>query len=222
MADSIQAIPSEIQENRIVGQFYGIGLNLTYDTRDNINNPLTGNYIQFRNLNHRKWLGGDFEFSNIFLDTRKYLNTYKKQVLALRFATAFTFSDDVVPFMGYQRLGGGKTMRGYYDGTFLDRNMMTFDVEYRLPLFQDDAAPIWKIWKHLGVTTFASAGQVFGEQSDFALSAFHYSAGGGLRIMLSKTQRSNIRIDYGLGFTEDSGGIGQRQTGLYISVNEVF
>ena len=40
--------------------------------------------------------------------------------------------------------------------------------------------------------------------------------------MLSQTQRTNIRVDYSFGFSENVGGIGQKQRGLYITVNEAF
>ncbi len=222
LADSVLLTTSEIQPNNMIGQYYGIGLNLLYDTRSNINNPLTGGFFQFKNLFHRKWLGADYQFTTISLDARKYFNFHKDQTFALRAQVAGTFSSGDIPFTGYQRLGGKKVLRGYYDGTYLDKHLMAFDVEYRLPLWQDDSEPIWKIWKHLGIVGFISTGQVFSDYNTFSLSDFQWSAGGGLRILLSKKQRVNIRIDYGVGFEEDAGGIGKKQRGFYMTINETF
>jgi outer membrane protein assembly factor BamA len=221
-ADSTEIQTHEIIENNMIGQYFGVGFNLIYDTRDNINNPSKGTFVKFSNINYRKWLGGDFEFYTFNLDARKYFNVVKDQTLAMRMLLASTLSDDVIPYTGYQRLGGSELLRGYFDGTYLDKNVIAFEAEYRLPLFQDDSAPIYKIWKHLGVVGFVSAGQVFDSASDFGLSDFRISAGGGLRILLSEKQQTNIRIDYGIGLQENADGIGRKQRGLYIVVNEAF
>lgn len=221
-ADSTEMQTNEIISNDMVGQYLGLGFNVMYDTRDNLNNPSKGAFVQLSNVNYRKWLGGDFEFYTFNLDARKYFNVVKDQTFAIRMLLASTISDETIPYTGYQRLGGKNLLRGYFDGTYLDKNVVAFDAEYRLPLFQDDSAPIYKVWKHLGVVGFVSAGQVFDEFSDFDLSEFRFSAGGGLRILLSKEQRTNIRLDYGIGFQENSAGVGRKQRGFYITVNEAF
>lgn len=222
LADSASFNRSEIRANDMIGQYYGIGLNLLYDTRTNINNPLKGTFIQFKNLFYQKWLGADYQFTTISFDARKYFNLYKDQTFALRAQMAGTFSSSEIPFTGYQRLGGKKILRGYYSGTYLDKHLMAFDVEYRFPLWQDDSEPLWKIWKHLGVVGFLSTGQVFSDYSSFDIADFIWSAGGGLRFLISKKQRVNIRIDYGIGFEKDAGGIGKKQRGFYMTINETF
>ena len=221
-ADSTDIQTNEIIANDMVGQYLGLGFNVMYDTRDNINNPSKGAFVQLSNVNYRKWFGGDFEFYTFNLDARKYFNVVKDQTFAIRMLVASTISDETIPYTGYQRLGGSKSLRGYFDGTYLDKNVVAFDAEYRLPLFHDDSAPIYKIWKHLGVVGFVSAGQVFNDFDAFDLSEFRFSAGGGLRILLSKEQRTNIRLDYGIGFQENAAGFGKKQRGFYITVNEAF
>jgi outer membrane protein assembly factor BamA len=221
-ADSTEMQTNEIIPNNMIGQYLGFGLNVMYDTRDNINNPSKGAFVQLSNVNYRKWLGSDFEFYTFNLDARKYFNVVKDQTLAIRMLLASTISSEEIPYTGYQRLGGKDLLRGYFDGTYLDKNVVAFDAEYRLPLFQDESAPIYKIWKHLGVVGFVSAGQVFDDANDFGFSEFRISAGGGLRILLSKEQRTNIRLDYGIGFQENAAGVGQKQRGFYITVNEAF
>lgn len=221
-ADSTEIQNNEIIANDMVGQYLGLGFNVMYDTRDNINNPSKGAFVQLSNVNYRKWLGGDFEFYTFNLDARKYFNVVKDQTFAIRMLLASTISDEAIPYSGYQRLGGSKLLRGYFDGTYLDKNVVAFDAEYRLPLFQDEGAPVYKIWKHLGIVGFVSAGQVFEDAADFGLSEFRFSAGGGLRILLNKEQRTNIRLDYGIGFQENAAGVGRKQRGFYITVNEAF
>lgn len=222
LADSVLSNSPEIKPADMLGEYLGVGLNLTYDTRNNINTPLKGSYVQFSNVYYQKWLGADYQFSVINFDARQYFNLVKDQILALRLQWASTISKERIPYTAYQRLGGKSNLRGYYNGTYLDKNLLSFDVEYRLPLWQEESEPIWKIWKHMGMVGFVNGGQVFDDVSALQLSDFRFSAGGGLRLLLSKEQRTNIRIDYGLGFQENAGGINKKQRGLYITVNETF
>ncbi|HEY6901132.1 MAG TPA: hypothetical protein VI233_10835, partial [Puia sp.] len=53
-------------------------------------------------------------------------------------------------------------------------------------------------WR-LGVVAFASTGEVAPTPGRFDLGGLHYAYGGGIRFMLSKEERLNLRIDYGLG-----------------------
>ncbi len=222
LADSTVINTDEIDPTNIEGQSYGIGLSMVYDTRDNLNSPRTGAFIRFSNLNYRKWLGGDFEYYLFQLDMRKYINPTRNHTLALRGLMAMTFSDDVIPFNALRRLGGDDELRGYFEGTYLDQHMLYFDVEYRMPLFEDNDEPIWKLWKHMSIAAFFSGGKVYNEEEGLNFSNFRMSFGGGVRFKISKSQRTTLRLDYGIGLADNAGGIGQRQRGFYLSINEAF
>jgi hypothetical protein len=45
------------------------------------------------------------------------------------------------------------------------------------------------------------------------LDGFHYAAGAGLRLMVSKSEKLNLRIDY---------GFGKQSGGLYVILKEAF
>ena len=54
------------------------------------------------------------------------------------------------------------------------------------------------------------------------LAFLEEDAGGGLRILLNKTSRANIRIDYAVALRNNSDGPGKRQSGFYFFLGEAF
>jgi len=226
--DSLQVLennPStsaEINASRLTGWRAGIGVNVSYDTRDRQNYPKKGTYIQlstfefmsateFTDVSETAF--GDLLFTSIELDARQYFNTFNDQVFAIRgvLNNRFGQKTEEIMYRGLSRFGGNDFVRGYFQGTYQDLNLVTFEAEYRAPLF-------WRI----GATVFGNAGQVYGQHSDFAFDAFHYSVGGGLRVNINKTETTNIRVDYAFALDKNSGFGGKPQTGLYFFLGEAF
>ena len=203
----------------------GLGLNIIWDSRDNLLNPRTGSYLEFMNQFYGETLGSDFTYSSYRLDLRKYLNPVSNHTLALRSVMAFTSEGSTpIPFRGLPRVGGNNFVRGYFRGTYQDRNLLAFETEYRLPFWKDDVdAPFYKFWKRLGIVAFISGAQVYGTVQDAPeFNNFNYAAGTGLRILFNPETRVNLRIDMAWGLTEDSNGPGERQSGLYFFLSEAF
>ncbi|MCB9080919.1 MAG: BamA/TamA family outer membrane protein [Lewinellaceae bacterium] len=207
----------------IKGTRVGLGLNMLYDSRNNIINPLSGTYIEFSNFFYQPFLGSDFTFSSFRLEGRQYLRVAKNHTLAMRGIANFRFSEDPIPLRGLSRVGGRNFMRGYFQGTYQDNHLLAFELEYRLPFWNEHLnAPWWKLWKRLGLVGFVGGSQVFHEPQDFQFNQFNLAAGGGLRILFNQASRLNIRIDYGVGLSKDSNGPSKRQTGLYFFLAEAF
>ncbi|GAA4400922.1 BamA/TamA family outer membrane protein [Nibrella viscosa] len=164
----------------------GLGMSLTYDTRNNAFASDRGTLMQFSFNNFVPLLGSDFRYTNYVIDLRKFIPFYRRQVLALQAYGYFTAGQ--VPLRSLATLGGATNMRGYYDGRYRDKNQLVFQGEYRVPLF----------WR-LGAVVFANAGNVGSRLSELNLQDVKYSYGGGLRLALNKTERLNIRVDYGIG-----------------------
>jgi outer membrane translocation and assembly module TamA len=99
-------------------------------------------------------------------------------------------------------LGGDAIMRGYYNGRYRDNQQMSIQGEYRRQLLP---------W--LGVTAFSAFGDVASDFNSFDLGDFKWAAGGGLRFMVNRSDRINIRIDY---------GIGENTSGFYFAFAEAF
>lgn len=59
-----------IDQMAVDGLRSGLGIQLLYDSRDRVLNPLRGSLIEFNNLYYGKYVGSDFAFSRFHLDAR--------------------------------------------------------------------------------------------------------------------------------------------------------
>jgi hypothetical protein len=48
------------------------------------------------------------------------------------------------------------------------------------------------------MVAFAATGEVAPTPTQFVLDGLHFTYGGGLRFMLSKAEKLNLRVDYGI------------------------
>jgi outer membrane protein assembly factor BamA len=171
-----------------------MGALITWDTRNNAFAPDKGFFGELNISTYKKIFGSHYSFTTFTLDMRKFLTLNKNQVIAFR--ALMKLNKGKVPFRNLSFLGGTDMMRGYYKGRFADNDMMEYQAELRQHLF-------WRI----GMTGFAAVGQVTEDYGDFRFRGFHFAYGGGLRFMLRKNEKLNLRIDYGRGNHSD---------GLYI------
>lgn len=204
---NIKYIPGGLfdQEN-IAGRYgykvSGLGASITYDTRNNAFAPDKGVYAQFYFNHFNKIFGSDFNFTNYVLDARKFFSLTKNQILAFQLYS-FNGSGNEIPIRSLAALGGASRMRGYYEGRFRDYQLLVLQSEYRL-----------KLSKRFGMVAFGALGNVSSEFKYMGAEKLKYSYGAGLRFALNKTEKLNIRVDYGLGE-----GINK---GFYLQIGEAF
>ncbi len=156
------------------------------DRRDSRGNPRSGVSILFDHgffVDRNDRLG----FRRTGVEFQGYLPFFHKhRVVAIRMSGASTDgsrSQDV-PFYDMPYVGGHSSLRGYEEYRFRDRKSVLVNLEYRFEAFIG-----------LDVALFGDAGQVGREWSDFRLSEFKGSYGGGFRF---NTARSVfLRIDIG-------------------------
>ena len=214
---------SQFLDLPVEGLRSGLGLQLLFDTRDFVSNPLHGALVEVNGLYYHKFLGSEFQYGRFMVDARKYINTFSNQTVALRGMLSFLSSDEPMPMRALSRTNGHKLIRGYFRGTYQDNHMAAFEAEYRLPFFKEESSSkMWQVWKRLGVVAFISGAQTFHEMDEFSFDRFNLAAGGGLRILMNKSARVNIRVDYAFGLTKDSDGPGRKQKGLYFFLAEAF
>ena len=188
--DPISYIPGGLfDRENIIGRYggntSGIGPILSWDTRNNAYSPDHGFFAELQYVWFPTFLGSDFKFRVFSADVRKFITLSPKSVLALQGITGFTLGN--TPFRKLEELGGADMMRGYYGGRYTDKCLQAYQVEYRRLLF-------WRI----GMVAFASTGEVAHTPGDFELNGWHYAYGGGVRFMLSKEEKLNLRLDYGI------------------------
>lgn len=179
----------------------GLGLSFTYDTRNNAFSPDHGTMMQFYFASFNPLLGSEYQYTNFVLDLRQFIRVHDQQVLALQ-AYGF-FNAGETPLRSLATLGGANSMRGYYQGRYRDKNMAVLQGEYRIPLF-------WRF----GAVGFGDIGNVGPDLAALNFEHLKYSYGGGLRVSLNKTEKLNLRLDYGIN-ARPSGG-------FYLQLGEAF
>jgi outer membrane protein assembly factor BamA len=185
---------------RYGGKTSGLGLLVTWDTRNNAFSPSKGFFSEINFTSFARVLGSDFSFTSLVVDMRKFIRLRLGTVLALRGFGKLSQGD--VPFRNLAMLGGSELMRGYYKGRYADEDLLALQAEVRQFLF----------WR-LGAAVFGSAGQVSNETAGFRLNDFHYAYGAGLRFLLNEKEKLNLRVDYG---RSDDGGA------VYVILKEAF
>lgn len=179
----------------------GLGLSFTYDTRNNAFSPDRGMMLQFWFNQFDQILGSDYQYTNFVLDLRRFIPIHRRQVLALQAYGFFNKGD--VPLRSLAYLGGASSMRGYYEGRYRDKNQVTLQGEYRVHLFA-----------RFGAVAFGDIGNVGSHLKELNFQYLKYSYGGGLRIALSKSEKLNLRLDYGIS--------GESSSGFYLQLGEAF
>ncbi len=182
------------------GGVSGAGLLVTWDTRNNAFSPTKGLFSELNVTAFDERFGSGYNFTTLTFDLRKFILLKKNRVLAFQFL--LKDNTGTVSFRNLSMLGGPEMMRGYYKGRYADKDMWAFQTELRQFLF-------WRI----GVTAFAGMGEVSPGVSLFRLDGLHVAGGAGLRLMVSKSEKLNLRVDY---------GIGDHSHGLYVILKEAF
>jgi hypothetical protein len=160
----------------------GLGPELFYDTRDNAYAPRRGSLLSLSLPFFGPTTGSEFRFTRITFDARTYLPLGGRHVLALR-----GLWDAVIgtaPFDRGPEIGSSSAMRGYVRGRFRDAQALSFEVEWRFPIY-------WRF----GGAAFVGAGRVADRLTDMGWSGFHLAGGIGVRFALVPEERINLRLD---------------------------
>ncbi len=164
----------------------GIGPILAWDSRDGLNWPLAGSYVEVKSLFNEPWLKSTVRYQTMTLDARRYQPLWFSHILALRFVHRSAWGG--LPFQQLPQLGGANLFRGWYAGHLRDRHLTAIETEYRVPIRER--------WAVVG---FGSVGQVAARASDYAPSKLRAAGGAGLRFAIDVETRTNIRLDVAYG-----------------------
>jgi outer membrane protein assembly factor BamA len=180
------------------------GLNISYlfDSRDNILTPSKGSYAQLIYSIHGGVTGSTHTFNRWQFDARTYFKPFAKRQDVLAFQGYGILSVGDVPFNELAQMGGEMIMRGYYQGSYRDKNLLAVQAEYRLQLL-----------KRWGIVGFAGVGSINDAMNHFDLNNAKPSYGGGLRFKINRKENVNVRVDY---------GFGNGQQNIYFFIAEAF
>jgi hypothetical protein len=192
----------------------GLSVNAIYDTRDNQNNPYAGRYAFVSFRYNPAFMGSSKNSSTIWIEYRDYANIGHNHHNILAFWVYGNFlTGGAVPFLDLPSCGNDQYSRGgeaYVNGRFKGEDYLFGEAEYRRHLFGFKNFPDF-----LGLAVFANMNTAGSKEGGIRL--FQYADpgfGGGLRINISRQARSNVCVDYAVGFYGSQG--------LYVRFNEAF
>jgi outer membrane protein assembly factor BamA len=173
------------------------------DTRNNPSRPTTGGSyrVSVSSFSDRDY--NRFSFRRYEAETSQYIPTFNERgVIAVRarVTSSDTNAGNVVPFYLLPAVGGSRSLRGYSDYRFTDRNALLLNAEYR-----------WRVHRMVDAAVFYDVGQVAPRIGALDFTSLKTSYGVGVRI-ISRTN-TFIRIDV---------GHSNEGTRLFLSLGEVL
>ena len=167
----------------------GLGLQISYDSRNAESYPTKGELLRFRAMSYNKFIGSDYNFDEYTFDLRKYLSFSDKHVIALQGYISLTSKDP--PFYSMPHLD--KQMRGITPNLHIDKQIAVVRAEYRFFPWENG------FFRRMGFVFFTENGQVADEPKKFSIENARSDFGFGLRYSFFTDDRLNLRIDVGFG-----------------------
>ncbi|MFY9463988.1 MAG: BamA/TamA family outer membrane protein [Sediminibacterium sp.] len=189
----------------------GLSMNILFDSRDNSVNPQKGHFAQVSFRANREIFGSTRNNNTLYYEYRGYINLAKKrkQSQILGFWTMAQFvTSGKQPYLEMPAISWdmyNRTGRGYVQGRIRGENMWYGESEYRFPVSRNG---------FLGGVTFVNLTTASNDLKRQLLSDhFAIGYGAGIRLKLSKLNKTNIAIDYGRG---------QGGSAIYFNLQETF
>lgn len=120
---------------------YGLGFNLSYDSRDDINNAYSGWHVGLQQRFYPRFMKNSYCFSSTDFNVNHYFGVWSGGVLACRLHSLFTYGDTPWPMLA--TIGGSHTMRGYYEGRYRDKCAIDATVEIRQHVYHRNSVVAW-------------------------------------------------------------------------------
>ncbi len=198
-----------------------LGVNLVYDTRNDVFDPTRGVYLRPFVEVAGGLLQGDNDFYRVSGEARWFQDVGWDFVIAARALAGSTFpygSTDRVPYYEAFRLGGRNSLRGYDDRSLgPDSAGVTSGERYGPMVLNANLelrSPYIAGW--VGLVGFADAGEVVGPETGFTAGDMEYSAGVGVRV---RTPIGPVRFDWGKRLKNPPEGDGGR---FYLGLLHAF
>lgn len=184
----------------------GVSINLLYDSRKNIFNPIPGGYANIIFRHDTKLLGSQDNIQTIYIDLRKYIplnNSSLKNQLAL-WTYYWTCLSSGTPYLELPGIGNDpyqRSGRGIQQNRYRGRSLVYFEAEYRRDITRNGL---------LGFVLFANINSA-SQPEKGGFKYWNPAGGGGLRLKFNKKSDTNICIDYGVskGYSDIILGLGE-------------
>ena len=176
----------------------GITATINYDSRDVITRPQHGQFFSAEYSLFDPALGSDNHFTVLQLQYNYYLPLNNQDVLAFDLWGRFARGD--VPWDRLSQAGDDNRMRGYYQGRYRDKDVVSTQLEYRKKLN----------WRH-GYVLWVGTGALGDSPYNLSDNPLLPTVGAGYRFEVKPDM--NIRLDL---------GFGKESAGFYFQVAEAF
>ena len=174
---------------------HGLKYSILFDTRDNIFYPYKGLYLEYgleQNFENNSTDVDDGYLEHL-LDLRYFtaISQNTNHMLAFHFVSRILTGDPTNENYSFYGRSGALIQRGYEFGSFVDKNMVTLEVEYRRE------TSLMK--NRLGFAGFVSTGKVYGDYFSFSDADWLPAAGLGIRYRFLEYERMNFKADVAYG-----------------------
>ena len=185
----------------------GLSLDILYDTRQNLFNPIPGIYGNLIYRHNTGILGSDNNSQSLYLDFRKYMSLVPigqpKSQIAF-WAYYWTTISSGTPYLNLPSIGNDpyqRSGRGIEQNRYRGENLIYFESEYRRDITHNGL---------FGFVVFANVNSV-GEPNSRRLQYLNPAVGTGLRIKFNKKSDTNVCLDYGVskGYSDFSIALGE-------------
>lgn len=170
----------------------GPSLNLLYDTRNNLINPLPGWYGNVIYRYSSSFFGSDNNWQSFYIDFRKYLsltNSNRKNMLAF-WTYYWTSLSSGTPYLSLPAIGTDpyqRSGRGIAQNRYRGKSLVYFESEYRCDVTADG------LFGFVAFVNVNSASQINSNKFVY----WNPAGGAGLRVKFNKKSGTNIGFDYG-------------------------
>ena len=168
----------------------GLGVTLTYDSRDFATNAYKGHYFNLQQLGFAPGIN-EYGFLTTDIKYQFYTPLWTKCTLAFQAHGRFNYGNDVIPWIRLASTGNQGMGRGYLYGQYRDNNVMETQLEFRQRL----------IWR-LGLVAWVGGINIFHDFNSINMKHTLPTYGFGVRWEFKP--RVNVRVDWGFTKTGNS------------------
>jgi outer membrane protein assembly factor BamA len=179
--------------------YRALGVQLTYDSRDNLYNPSKGWYSNARLNRFDKALGSSTEYTKLDIGVSRHSGKDPAHIFAYQFSLSTAIGS--VPFEG-ETVVGGKLLRGYSQGKYRGEQVYVAQAEYR-----------WNFHGKFGAVFFAGVATPVNKDESWSTDLILPAGGAGIRYMMIPDMRLNIGFD---------AAVGKGDYGIYFRIGEAF
>ena len=195
-----------------------VSLTALYDDRDSTINPYRGTYASLDYRMSPAWLGSSKSSTHLYGEARHYFSLSRavpRNVLAVWVLGQTVFTGDV-PYLALPAEGWdakNATGRGFVQGRFRGPTELYAEAELRFRITPNGLVGGTVFANVRSFSSPAVAVPGFQSSGESLLHTLVPAGGFGLRFMLSRATRNNVRVDF---------GFGQGSVAFYLGLGEVF